>query len=174
MTAPVPPSGRDLTHDGIRAASVPDSGTSPPRSAETRSPDDDAADFATRMQPRDRAGRLVGYELEGVGSGWATVTMAVRDEHLNGLDVCHGGLIFTLADTAMAYASNSHGQDAFAVAASIDFLAPGRAGSVLRAEATETFRRGRTALYEIVVTADDGTAVARFHGRTQHPAKPLT
>ncbi len=93
--------------------------------------------------------------------------MIVRAEMLNGLDVCHGGLIFTLADSAMAHASNSHGVDAFAVAASIDFLSPGREGAVLTATAVEQFRGGRVALYDVVVTSDDGAVVARFHGRTQ-------
>ena len=97
--------------------------------------------------------------------------MTVRDDMLNGLDVGHGGLIFALADSAMAHASNSHGQPAFAVCATIDFVAPGRPGAVLRAEAHERFRRGRTALYDVEITDDAGTLVARFHGRTQHPSR---
>ena len=87
---------------------------------------------------------------------------------INGLGVCHGGLIFTLADSAMAHASNSHGLPAVAVAASIDLVRPARAGAVLSAEAVERYRHGRTALYDVVVTDDDGEVVARFHGRTQH------
>lgn len=123
------------------------------------------------MHAVDRAARLLGYVVEHVAPGEATVTMRIDTGMLNGLDVCHGGFIFTLADAAMAHASNSHGEPAFAVAASIDFVAPGRAGTVLRAEARERFRRGRSALYDVEVTDDSGALVARFHGRTQHPRR---
>lgn len=123
------------------------------------------------MHAADRAAALLGYEVTEIGPGHAVVTMTVRDDMVNGLDVCHGGLIFTLADSAMAHASNSHGQPAFAVFASVDFVAPGRAGAVLAAEAHERFRRGRTALYDVEVTDDAGTLIARFHGRTQHPSR---
>ena len=123
------------------------------------------------MHAADRAATLLGYVVDEIGPGHAVVSMTVRDEMLNGLDVCHGGLIFTLADSAMAHASNSHGQPAFAVSATIDFVAPGRSGAVLRAVADERFRRGRTALYDIEVTDATGTLIARFHGRTQHPSR---
>jgi acyl-CoA thioesterase len=119
------------------------------------------------MAGRDRTAGLLGYEVVAVGAGRAVVTMVVGDAMVNGLDVCHGGIIFTLADSAMAHASNSHGPVAFAVAASIDFVNPGRLGARLTATATEQFRRGRTGLYDVVVTDDDGAVVARFHGRTQ-------
>ena len=119
------------------------------------------------MAERDRAAGLLGYEVVAVEAGRAVVTMVVREAMVNGLDVCHGGIIFTLADSAMAHASNSHGPAAFAVAASIDFVSPGHVGARLTATATEQFRRGRTALYDVAVTADDGSVVARFHGRTQ-------
>ncbi len=131
----------------------------------------DAATAA--MAANDRAAGLLGYAVEALEPGRATVSMTVRDEMLNGLDVCHGGLIFTLADSAMAHASNSHGQDAFAVAASIDFLRPGRPGARLTATARETFRHGRSALYEVTVTDDTGAEIAHFHGRTQHPGARL-
>lgn len=123
------------------------------------------------MEADDAAATALGCVVERAGAGHAVVTMRVRDDMTNGLDVCHGGLIFTLADTAMAHASNGHGEPAFAVAASIDFVVPGRRGTVLRAEARETFRRGRTALYDVEVTDDQATLVARFHGRTQHPTR---
>jgi acyl-CoA thioesterase len=123
------------------------------------------------MDERDRAARLLGYEVIAVEPGRAVVAMDVTEAMLNGLDVCHGGIIFTLADAAMAHASNSHGPAAFAVAATIDFLSPGRVGARLTAEAVEQFRRGRTALYDVAVSDDDGTIIARFHGRTQTPAQ---
>jgi len=125
------------------------------------------------MADNDRAARLLDYVVDAVEPGRATVSMTVRDDMLNGLDVCHGGLIFTLADSAMAHASNGYGEPAFAVAASIDFLRPGRPGDRLTATARETFRQGRTALYDVTVTDDSGAEVARFHGRTQHRSERL-
>jgi acyl-CoA thioesterase len=119
------------------------------------------------MAARDRVARALGITVVTVAPGRAVVAMTVADDMLNGLEVGHGGIIFTLADTAMAHASNSHGPAAFAVAASIDFLSPARAGARLTAEAVERFRRNRTALYDVEVTGDDGAVVARFHGRTQ-------
>ncbi len=124
------------------------------------------------MHALDRAAALLGYDVVAAAPGRAVVRMTVRADMVNGLGVCHGGLIFTLADSAMAHASNSHGEDAFAVAASIDFLSPGMIGAVLTAEAVEHFRRGRTALYEVVIASDAGDVVARFHGRTQHRRRP--
>lgn len=116
----------------------------------------------------DAAAGLLGYEVVSVDAGRAVVRMLVRDDMVNGLGVCHGGLIFTLADSAMAHASNSHGVDAVAVAASIDLVRPAAPRSVLTAEAVEGFRHGRTALYDVVVTDGDGELVARFHGRTRN------
>jgi acyl-CoA thioesterase len=123
------------------------------------------------MAERDRAAALLGYEVVAVDAGRAVVTMVVTEAMVNGLDVCHGGIVFTLADSAMAHASNSHGSAAFAVAASIDFVSPARLGARLTATATEQFRRRRTALYDVAVTDDDGSLVARFHGRTQVPSR---
>lgn len=123
------------------------------------------------MAAADRAAGLLAYDVVSVEPGRAVVEMTIRDDMLNGLGVCHGGLIFTLADSAMAHASNSHGPAAFAVAASIDFLSPGRSGARLTAVGAEQFRRGKTALYEVVVTDDDGVVVARFHGRTRQAGR---
>lgn len=120
------------------------------------------------MHERDRAAALLGYEVVEMGPGRAVVRMVVRDDMVNGLGVCHGGLIFTLADSAMAHASNSHGIEAVAVAASIDLVRPAHAGAVLTAEAVERFHGGRTGLYDAIVTDGDGELVARFHGRTRH------
>ena len=119
------------------------------------------------MHARDRTAALLGYAVVSSAPGAAVVRMTIRDDMVNGLDVCHGGLIFTLADSAMAHASNSHGVQSFAVAASIDFVSPARAGTTLTAEAVEQDRRGRTALYDVTVTDEDGALVARFHGRTR-------
>lgn len=118
------------------------------------------------MFASDRASQGLGMEVTEVAPGAATVTMTVTAEMCNGLDVCHGGLIFALADSAMAFACNSHGGSHLASDASIDWLAPGRIGDELVAVATETVRRGRTGLYQIDVTGPDGV-VAVFRGKTK-------
>ena len=113
-----------------------------------------------------RAAQSLGIEVVHVGAGRATLRMAVTSSMLNGHGMCHGGLVFTLADTAFAHACNSHGPATVAAAASIDFLAPAHEGVVLEAAAVEQHRRGKTGLYDVVVTTDEGTVIARFHGRS--------
>ena len=126
----------------------------------------DAADVVAELYRRDEAARAFGIDLVDAGPGRAVVSMVVRPDMCNGYDVCHGGMTFTLADTAMAFASGSHNQTAHAAAASIDFLSPVPSGSILRATAEERWLKGRTGLYDVRVELDDGTLVAVFHGRT--------
>jgi acyl-CoA thioesterase len=92
---------------------------------------------------------------------------------VNGHRICHGGLIFALADSAFAFACNSHGDNTVAAGASIDFLAPGREGDVLRAVATERWRAGRSGLYEIEVRNQRDEMVALFRGRSHQVAGRL-
>ncbi|HEX4983820.1 MAG TPA: hydroxyphenylacetyl-CoA thioesterase PaaI [Ilumatobacteraceae bacterium] len=125
-----------------------------------------AADVVAELHRRDDAARAFGIELLDAGPGRAVVEMAVRADMCNGYDLCHGGMTFTLADTAMAFASGSHNQTALAAAASIDFLRPVPSGAVLRATAEERWLKGRTGLYDVRVELDDGSLVAMFHGRT--------
>ena len=125
-----------------------------------------AAVVVAELHRRDAWAQTFGIELVDAGPGRAVVSMVVRPDMCNGYDVCHGGMTFTLADTAMAFASGSHNQTALAVAASIDFLNPVRSGSMLRATAEERWLNGRTGLYDVRVELDDGTLVALFHGRT--------
>lgn len=126
-----------------------------------------AAETSAAMAARDAAAHLLGITVVDVAPGRAVARMIVRPDMVNGHGTCHGGIIFTLADTAFAHASNSHGPPAVAAAASIDFLRPAPAGATLTATAVEQFHRGRTGLYDVVVTAtDEGDVVARFHGRS--------
>lgn len=106
-------------------------------------------------------------EISEVDYGRAVVTMTVRDDMVNGLDICHGGLIFSLADSAMAFATNSYNSYAVATNAEIDWVAPARRGDVLTATATERHRVGRNAITDVVVATTDGTVVAHFRGRTR-------
>ncbi len=118
------------------------------------------------MWERDAASQSLGMELIEVGNGTATIAMIVRDQHVNGLGICHGGFLFTLADSAMAFASNSTERPAFAVSAQIEFLAPSKLGDRLVATATQQWQQGRGGLYDVVVANDAGIVVAHFRGKT--------
>jgi acyl-CoA thioesterase len=118
------------------------------------------------MLARDSATRALGMALEEIRPGYARMRMIVRPDMLNGHDLAHGGLIFTLADTTFAYACNSHNHVTVAQGATIEFLAPGKAGDVLTAEGHEQHAAGRTGVYDIKVTNQDGRTVALFRGKS--------
>ncbi|HLE67070.1 MAG TPA: hydroxyphenylacetyl-CoA thioesterase PaaI [Burkholderiales bacterium] len=118
------------------------------------------------MWAGDRASKLLGMKIEEVRPGYARLSMRVTRDMLNGYDTCHGGIIFTLADSAFGYACNSHNQLSVAASCSIDFLAPARTGDVLTATAAELARAGRAGVYDIRVEKQDGTVVATFRGRS--------
>ncbi len=121
---------------------------------------------ATAMFAGDRASQALGMQVTAVRPGGASVRMRVRADMLNGHGTCHGGLIFALADTAFAFACNSHNHRTVAAAASIDFLASAAEGDELSAEAQELWRTRRNGIYEITVTRQDGTRIALFRGRS--------
>lgn len=121
---------------------------------------------ANAMWSRDNATNALGMEILAVGPGSATIAMPVRTEMLNGHHMCHGGYIFTLADSAFAYACNSYNQNTVASACHIDFLAPARLGDVLEAEAVERSAAGRTGVYDITVRVRGGKTVALFRGKS--------
>lgn len=125
---------------------------------------------ARAMWAADAASAGLGMVLDDLRVGSARVSMPVRADMVNGHDLCHGGLIATLADSAFALACNSHGPVTVAAGFTIDFLVPGRLGQVLHAEAREVSRRGRSGLYDVTVRADDprdGEVVAQFRGRSR-------
>ena len=128
--------------------------------------DPDPAAVARAMWVADRASQALGMVLGEVRAHYARLSMVVRPDMVNGLGICHGGLVFALADSAMAFASNSENQMAVAATAHIDWLSPAREGERLVAVATEHWNGGRTGLSDVMVTADDGRRVAIFHGRT--------
>ena len=121
---------------------------------------------AETMYARDPAVRAFGIRIDEVAPGHARLSMPVRDDMLNGHGFCHGGLIFTLADSAFAYACNSRNQNTVASGCTIDYLAPGHPGDVLSAEAVEQSLAGRTGVYDITVSNQDGTKIALFRGRS--------
>jgi acyl-CoA thioesterase len=104
-------------------------------------------------------------QVESAASGRAKVSMRIRADMLNGHAICHGGFVFALADSAFAFACNSHNRNTLAAGASIDFLAPARDGDVLTAIATEVSRTRRTGLYDVAVTNQHGERIAIFRGR---------
>jgi acyl-CoA thioesterase len=124
------------------------------------------------MLRADRASRALGMQLLTAAPGTARLQMTVTAEMVNGHGICHGGLIFTFADSAFAFACNSHGEAAVAAAASIDFLAPAQVGDELTADARELWHVGRTGIYDVVVTRADGTMIAQFRGRSKRISLP--
>jgi acyl-CoA thioesterase len=121
---------------------------------------------AEGMYARDFAAQALGIEIEAVGPGSARLAMTVRPDMVNGHDMCHGGMIFTLADTALAYACNSYNQVAVAQTAQITFCAPGRKGDRLVATAEERHQAGRTGVYDVKVANQDGKTIALFRGNS--------
>ncbi len=112
---------------------------------------------------KDRFARSLGIRIEEVGVGKARVSLEVKEEHLNGVDLVHGGTIFTLADFAFAVASNSHGRVAVGINASISYISPAR-GGVLFAEAREVSRNPKLGVYEVRVSDIEDRTIALFQG----------
>jgi acyl-CoA thioesterase len=121
---------------------------------------------AQALYQRDRASQALGMRLLEVRPGGARVAMTVRPDMVNGHDVCHGGIVFALADSAFAFACNSYNESVVAASGAIDFLAPARAGDELTADASELWRTKRNGIYEINVTNQRGERVALFRGRS--------
>ena len=118
-----------------------------------------------RMMASDEASRMLGIEVLDYGDGWARAQMTVRDDMVNGHGMCHGGLIFALADTAFACACNSWGPVTVAAGCDIVFVAPARLGDLLVAEGRVRARYGRNGVYDVAVTSG-GQLVAEFRGRS--------
>lgn len=118
------------------------------------------------MYARDRASKELGIKLEEIRPGYARMSMTVEAWMLQGYSVCHGGLLFALADTTMAFASCSYNQQHVALHANIDYLRPANVGDTLTAEATEGSRTKRMGMYNVSIENGDGKAVCHFRGRT--------
>ena len=118
------------------------------------------------MYETDPALRVLGIKVEVTGVGEAEAVFEIGAEMLNGHDVCHGGYLFTLADTAFAYACNSYNKVTLAAGASIEFLRPARLGDRIVATATEAHRGGRVGFYDVLRHNQDGENIAIFRGRS--------
>jgi len=129
-------------------------------------PEEIARRSGEAMWTGDRTSQALGIVLDEVLPGQATVRMTLREDMVNGHDIGHGGLTFTVADSAFSYACNSYNRRTVAAGAEIRFLAPTRRGDVLVAAATEREREGRDGVYDVTVTAGE-TVVATFVGRSK-------
>ncbi|GAB4264205.1 MAG: hydroxyphenylacetyl-CoA thioesterase PaaI [Pararhodobacter sp.] len=130
-------------------------------------PDELARACADAMWADDNATRHLGMRLSDVRAGHATMEMTVRAEMTNGHKICHGGYIFTLADSAFAFACNTYNQRVVAQIAQVSFLAPAFEGDVLTARASETWRQGRGGIYDVHVTNQNGAPIAEFRGHSR-------
>lgn len=119
------------------------------------------------MWNNDSASQRVGMKLVDVGPGTATLSMKISDQHLNGHKICHGGYIFMLADSAFAFACNSYNQLAVAHQNSITYAAPGQDGDLITAKAVEISKTGRSGIYDVTVTNQDGVDIAHFRGHSR-------
>lgn len=131
------------------------------------SPEELAKACAEVMWADDHASQAMGMVLDQIAPGFARVSMRVAENMVNGHGTCHGGLIFTLADSAFAFACNSYNQRTVAQHCSISFLAPARLGDRLIADARERQRAGRSGLYDITIQTEQGEIIAEFRGHSR-------
>lgn len=136
-------------------------------------PQEIAEQTAEHMFAEDEASRMLGMEILEMGPGFAKLAMTVRADMVNGFRILHGGLAFTLADSAFAFACNSYNRLTVAQSCDVDFTNPARLGDRLTAVARETFQRGRSGIYDVTVTNQDGLTVAVFRGKSRTLGDPV-
>ncbi|AYN26062.1 MULTISPECIES: hydroxyphenylacetyl-CoA thioesterase PaaI [Buttiauxella] len=129
---------------------------------------------AREMYARDNCAQQMGIEIQEMGEGFARLTMTITTAMLNGHQTCHGGQLFTLADTAFAYACNSQGLAAVASGCSIDFVRPGKAGDTLTAIAQVRTQGRQTGVYDIEIINQDEKTIALFRGRSHRIGTTLS
>ncbi len=133
----------------------------------TMSPQTRAERSAEAMWQNDRASKWLGLELVEVGEGRAVMTLEVKPHHCNGHGTCHGGVTFSLADSAFAFACNSRNRRTVAQHNLVSYIAPAREGDMLRAEAREVSLSGANGIYDVRVVRQDGTKIAEFRGMSR-------
>ena len=122
---------------------------------------------ADAMWTEDSASKGLGMQLISVEPGRAVLAMTITDKMVNGHNIAHGGFIFTLADSAFAFACNTYNQRTVAQQCAVTFIAPGKLGDRLIARGVERQRAGRSGIYDITVTREDGTVIAEFRGHSR-------
>ena len=133
---------------------------------ETKIAEELATAVGNSMFERDNASQTLGMRIANIGPGYAVLEMTVRADMLNGHGTCQGGFIFALADSAFAFACNSYNRNTVASGCTIDYLAPVQENQILRAEAQEMSRAGRTGVYDVNVVNQSGLRVALFRGKS--------
>ncbi|MBA1147447.1 hydroxyphenylacetyl-CoA thioesterase PaaI [Ectothiorhodospiraceae bacterium WFHF3C12] len=128
---------------------------------------------ASAMWEEDKASQGLGMEIEAIAPGFARLSMTVREDMVNGHNICHGGFIFTLADSTFAFACNYRNFVTVASGGSVDFVAPARLGEILTATGEERTRAGRTGVYDVRVENGEGRLVALFRGRSHQTRNQL-
>jgi acyl-CoA thioesterase len=128
---------------------------------------------AQAMYAEDRASSHLGIIVDDVAPGQATARMRVTETMINGHDICHGGYVVLLADTAFAFACNTYNHRTVAQGCDVTFVAPARLGELLVAKAQERVRQGRSGIYDVTVRNDGGHVVAEFRGRSRVVAGTL-
>lgn len=145
--------------------------------AQSSLPDNDAQEIAAAcaeaMWAEDQASRGLGMVIERVSPGEAVISMVIRPDMTNGHGICHGGIIFTLADSAFAFACNSYNQRTVAQHCAVTFLQPGLRDDTLKAHAVERNRSGRSGIYDVTVRDGKGEVVAEFRGHSRTIAGTL-
>jgi len=138
-------------------------------------PDEVARSSTEEMWRGDTASRMLGMTVVSVAPGSAVLEMRVREDMINGWELCHGGLVASLADSAFAVACNSHGTVTVAAGFDVTFLEPAHLDDVLTATASERALRGRSGVYDVTVTrSSDGAVIAEFRGRSRSTGRPIS
>lgn len=127
-------------------------------------PQERAEKASAAMFAQDVASREMGMQITAIAPGSATLTMSVATHMINGAGICHGGFIFSLADSAFAFACNSYNRLTVAQQNQITYISPGKVHELLTATATETALSGRSGVYDVTVTGEDGRIVATMRG----------
>ena len=128
---------------------------------------------AAYLWANDSASAKLGMKIEHIAPGEAVLTMKVKDTMTNGHGITHGGFMFTLADSAFAFACNSQNQSTVAQHCAITFLKPGALGDKLTAHARQISQQGRSGIYDVSVAREDGTVIAEFRGHSRSLGKPV-
>lgn len=124
-----------------------------------------AQELVQALYAADRASQGLGIQIMDVAPGRVRIEMVVRPDMVNGYGMCHGGIVFALADSAFAFACNSRGEPMVAAGAGIEFLAPTPLGERVTATAVEISRTGRHGIYDVTVSDSAGKVLAQFRGR---------
>ena len=130
-------------------------------------PKERAYKSAQAMWENDKASKWIGMQISNMDEGIASLNLTVQDNHCNGHGICHGGIIFSLADSAFAFACNSRNQATVAQHNTISYIAPGQLGDTLTADAREVSLSGRNGIYDVTVINQDNKKIAEFRGMSR-------